>query len=67
MAPAEIRELMDLKDWSKTDLASALDLTENAVYRWLAPGSVGSPRGPASILMRLWLQEARDGAAVKSA
>lgn len=57
MKPSEIVELMKLKGWSRTRLAAELDLTENAVYRWLDRSRGVS--GPASILMRMWLEEAR--------
>ncbi len=57
MSKEEIQELMDLKGWSKTQLAAALDVTENIVYRWFSGDRV--PGGPATVLMRLWLNEAR--------
>ena len=57
MAPAEIRELMELKGWSETKLAAQLDLSQHAVHKWLAEGR--NPSGPAAILMRQWLAEAR--------
>ena len=57
MTCAEIQELMDLKGWSKMDLAAALKITENAVYKWFTQGH--GPKGPASILMEQWLAEAR--------
>jgi len=60
----EIRELMILRKWSKTQLAAALDLAENAVYRWL-DGS-RNPQGPACILMKQWLTEARAQAQPKN-
>lgn len=57
MTKAEILELMRLKDWSKTDLAHALHMSENGIYKWL--GGDGAPDGPASVLMHGWLDEAR--------
>ena len=57
MTPAEIEELMKLKGWSKTRLAAELDLSENIVYRWI--NEERTPGGPASILMRQWLDQAR--------
>lgn len=57
MDKCEIEELMRLKNWSPTRLAAELDLTTNAVYRWLNGGRV--PGGPACILMRMWLAEVR--------
>jgi DNA-binding transcriptional regulator YiaG len=53
----EILELMRLKGWSRCQLAAQLDLTENTVHGWFAKRR--TPGGPASILMRLWLTEAR--------
>ena len=63
MAPAEIRELMELKGWSETKLAAQLDLSQHAVHKWLAEGR--KPGGPASILMRQWLDQARKEAKMK--
>jgi DNA-binding transcriptional regulator YiaG len=57
MSIEDIRELMALKGWRATHLAAALDLTETTVYRWLM--GLGVPKGPARVLMRLWLEEAR--------
>ncbi len=58
MPPEEIRELMRLKNWNTTKLATALGLTENAIAKWLMRGANG-PKGPAAILMRQWLAEAK--------
>lgn len=58
MTPREIQELMDLKGWSRTQLAAALEMCETSIYRWMK--RLQQPTGPASILMRQWLQEARD-------
>jgi len=57
MSKKEILELLDLKGWSKTRLAAELDLGENIVHRWIVGDRV--PGGPASILMRMWLTDAR--------
>ncbi len=57
MKPEEILELIELKNWSRTQLAAALDVTENTVHQWASKRRV--PSGPASILMRMWLNEAR--------
>ena len=57
MTQEEIRELLELRDWSRTKLAGELDLTENTVHQWLSGRRKAS--GPATILMRLWLIEAR--------
>ncbi len=58
MSPNEIAELMALKGWSQTRLAAELDLSQAAVQRWI--GESRTPRGPASILMRMWLNKARE-------
>lgn len=54
----EIEELMRLKGWTQTKLASELELSQGAIQRWVC--GVRSPQGPASILMRMWLNEARE-------
>ncbi len=56
MEKFEIEKLLTLKGWSRTDLASEMGVTENAVHRWMA--GTPKPRGPAAILMRLWLDAA---------
>jgi DNA-binding transcriptional regulator YiaG len=56
--PAEqILELLDLKGWSRVRLAAELDVTENTVHQWCSGRRKAS--GPASVLMRMWLAEAR--------
>ena len=57
MEKSEILELLRLKGRSRTKLAAELDLTENAIWRWI--GGDRKPSGPAAILMRQWLVEAR--------
>jgi len=57
MKPAEIEELLRLKAWSRRELGAALDLSENIVHRWIS--GERTPGGPASILMRMWLNQAR--------
>jgi transposase len=57
MNRAEIEELMSLRGWSKTKLAAELGLSEHVVYRWLKDERKAG--GPASILMRMWLNESR--------
>jgi transcriptional regulator with XRE-family HTH domain len=57
MSRDEIQELLDLKGWTRTRLASEMRLTENAVQRWFMAGE--APDGPPSILLRIWLSEAR--------
>lgn len=58
MSKDEVLELMRLRSWTKTDLASALGLTEHAVIRWVVVGD-REPSGPAAVLMRMWLDESR--------
>lgn len=57
MEKRDLLELLRLKNWSKTQLAGALDMTEAAIHSWFRGDRV--PRGPAVVLMRLWLREAR--------
>jgi DNA-binding transcriptional regulator YiaG len=57
MPPEEVRELLELKDWSTAKLAGELDVTENTVFAWLSGRRKAG--GPARILMRQWLAEAR--------
>jgi DNA-binding transcriptional regulator YiaG len=57
MAPCEIQELMDLRHWSRTQLAAALDVTEPTIHSWMSERRV--PGGPAVILMRMWLEQCR--------
>lgn len=52
----ELIGLLGLKN--RAGLAAKLRLTENAVQRWFMTGH--APDGPASILMREWLERARD-------
>ncbi len=61
MTKREIEELMRLKDWSRTNLASELDVTESSVHSWCSGRRV--PGGPAVKLMRMWLEQARADAA----
>lgn len=60
MNPQEITELLELKGWSESKLASELDLSQYAVRTWLQKER--TPSGPASKLMRMWLNEARRSA-----
>jgi len=57
MTPEEIRELCALKGWTMAKLAELLDVTPWSVRSWAI--SRRKPLGPASVLMRLWLAEAR--------
>lgn len=58
MNKAEIRELLELKGWTRTQLAYHLNLSENAINRWFVGDR--NPSGPAVVLMRMWLVEARE-------
>jgi DNA-binding transcriptional regulator YiaG len=57
MQKHEIEELLQLRGWSRRQLAKQLDLTEDTVYRWMVEEK--EVKGPASILMRHWLDQAR--------
>lgn len=63
MSIKELDELLKLRGWSKTELAFNLRLTEAAVWKWYRQGTV--PDGPTSILLRNWLEDAREEAATK--
>jgi DNA-binding transcriptional regulator YiaG len=63
MTKMELDELMALNGWSKTRLAAELHLTEAAVYKWFRMDGV--PDGPTSILLRIWLEDARARASRK--
>lgn len=57
MTPSELKELLAVKEWTRTQLAAALDVSENAVHQWFSGRR--NPGGPANILMRMWLAEAK--------
>lgn len=57
MKLADIKELMKRKGWSQAELARQLDLSEAAISRWFSQEQ--NPTGPARILMRQWLDQAR--------
>ena len=57
MSLDEVTELMELKGWSEAMLAGHLHYGEAAIVRWFKRGKV--PDGPATVLMRQWLAEAR--------
>lgn len=57
MSVDEISELLELKNWTKTQLAKELGVRLDAILRWFR--GVRTPRGPATVLMRTWLNEAR--------
>ena len=68
MTAENIRELMDLNDWTKVDLASAMGkagfpISENTVYRWIVKGD-RSPKEDHAVALRKMLKEARRKAAV---
>lgn len=58
MSAEEIEELLELRNWTRTKLAAALDLTENTVHQWISGRRV--PGGPAVILMRMWIAEEKE-------
>jgi DNA-binding transcriptional regulator YiaG len=57
VSPEEISELMRLRNWSIEDLAKNLVISGSGVRSWLRRRT--NPRGPAGILMQIWLDEAR--------
>lgn len=58
MLPDQISELLELKGWPRVRLAAELDVTENTIHQWCSGRR--KPSGPATILMKMWLAEARD-------
>lgn len=64
MDKKDITDLMRAKGWSQAELARQLDLSEGAVSRWMS--GENQPMGPARILMRQWLDEAKMPAAAAS-
>lgn len=61
----EVRELMRLKGWSQVALSRALDRDRSTVSVWLTRER--DIQGPAAILMRQWLAEAREAAKLQPA
>ena len=59
MTKEDIIELMEIKGWSRTQLAAQLDVTETTIFGWLSGRR--HPGGPAKILMRQFLAEAKNG------
>lgn len=53
----DVRKLLALKGWTKVRLAQELELSEDAIHKWFRRGHALS--GPAAIIMRQWLAEAR--------
>jgi len=60
MTPREIKELLRLMNWNRTNLASAVGVVENTVHQWISGRRHAG--GSACILMRQWLEEARTAA-----
>ncbi len=62
MSKSDLEELLELKGWTKRHLASRLGLGENIVYRWFSDSkdSHRDPVGAAVVLMRMWLEDARN-------
>jgi hypothetical protein len=58
MEKEEVAELLDLKGWSTARLADEMKVKEVTVERWLRIDKF-RPAGPAEVLMRIWLREAR--------
>lgn len=62
MSDDEILELMQLKGWSRQDLADSLELSQNTIARWfVAP--VKQRRHPSVEhveKMRAWLKEVKE-------
>lgn len=65
MTKSEIQELLRLKEWSTARLAAELDCSENSVQNWI--NGRRNPGGPACVLMKLWLKEAREEAKLTKA
>ena len=64
MTTEEIKELIELREWRRRDLAQQLDVSEAAVFKWLREET--KVRGPAGVLMRMLLDEARKEASKKT-
>jgi transcriptional regulator with XRE-family HTH domain len=58
MKVKDIRELMALRGWNQRELAAKLETEESTVSRWLR--ELQFPTGPARVLLREWLTQARD-------
>lgn len=65
MTITDVEELLRLRKWTKRLLAQKLMLSEDSVYRWFHDSKV--PGGPALVLMRHWLTEARKGESMPTA
>lgn len=57
MPYTDVEELMRLRRWNVTQLAAAINYTENAVRYWKEQDA--APSGPVSMLLRSWLADAR--------
>lgn len=62
---SEIQELLDLRGWTRSQLAEKIHVTLNTVDRWFMDGRrkrAGECAGPAAVLIRLLLDQARQEA-----
>lgn len=57
ITPAEIVELLELRNWNQADLAAELDVGHVTVWRWIEGKNI--PPTAAQMLMRQWLDAAR--------
>lgn len=57
MVKEQILELMQLRGWSRMRLALELHVSLATVHSWIKDGA--APEGPPSLILRLWLREAR--------
>lgn len=53
----EIRELLVLRNWSRERLAVEMHVSVASIHSWIREGE--APDGPVSLLLRIWLREAR--------
>lgn len=58
MNKAEIIELLKVKGWTQAELSRQLDISEATISRWIE--GTRQPLGPARVLIRIWLNEARE-------
>lgn len=57
MTKKEIAELMRLNSWTQAELARRVEVTEGAISLWLS--GQRPVTGPARVLLREWLTQAR--------
>jgi transcriptional regulator with XRE-family HTH domain len=55
----EVSELLAIKGWSRAKLAEELGVSVNWIDRWFMRDRNREPSGPACLLMRQWLADAR--------